>query len=52
VAAFFLFLIIPFRFIFTAIVIDQFTAKWQKEGSTLGRLLAEVPLPVIDDEDD
>ena len=45
VAVFFLLVLIPFRFLFPFILFDWVTDKWQKEGSAMDRILAEVPLP-------
>jgi len=33
-------------------VIDQFTEKWQREGTIIGHLISEVPLPVQIEEED
>ena len=45
VVVFVMFVFVPFRFLFPFILLDWVTNKWQKEGSALDRLLAEVPLP-------
>ena len=44
-AAFFVLVLVPFRFIFPFVLIDWVTDKWQKDGSLLQRLLDKVPLP-------
>jgi len=45
-AGFVVLVIVPFRFIFPFVVIDIFTAKFQRQGGTLERLLDQVPLPI------
>jgi len=45
-------LLVPFRYLFAGLVIDQFTEKWQREGTVVGHIISEVPLAIPIEEED
>jgi hypothetical protein len=38
--------VVPFRYIFAAVVVDVFTTRFQAPGGMMSRMLAAVPLSV------